>query len=138
MTLWDSANHHCDQDIAFSSTTSWLKSTPGMRKPFGITPVRHTDAIKLICPLPIWEMHLIASTRICTSQPDRPHAVSYTHLDVYKRQVTNVYHLTLSHSIFTDDGSRWHCRKVCFAENIGLRLNSLGRNFNTELLLCCR
>ena len=37
---------------------------------------------------------------------------------------------TSSHSIFTDDGSRWTAEKSGFAENIGLRLNSPGRNFN--------
>ena len=30
----------------------------------------------------------------------------------------------------TDDGSRWHCRNVSFVENIGLRPNIPGRNFN--------
>ena len=44
--------------------------------------------------------------------------------------VTNIYRLTLAHSIFTDDGSQRHCVNFCFAENIGLRLNSPGRNFN--------
>ena len=48
--------------------------------------------------------------------------------------VTNVYHLTFSHSIFTEMEVDDTAEKSGFAENIGLRLNSPGRNFNKELL----
>ena len=64
------------------------------------TSTSRMDKIRLTSVYKTIELLILKSCRLIS--------VSYTHLDVYKRQalnhstvVTNVYHLTFSHSIFT-------------------------------------
>ena len=46
--------------------------------------------------------------------------------------VSNVYHLMLPHSIFTDDGSRWHCRNAVSYTHL---CNVTGVGYMTETIV---
>ena len=65
---------------------------------------------------------LYTCVQSATQSNNRP--VSYTHLDVYKRQ--------FSLMMIAVDGTT---EKSGFSENIGLKLNSPGKNFNKDKLI---
>ena len=88
---------------------------------------RHIDQLVNSTTVPCSLLYSLDTQDTSRSLLCRLSAVSYTHLDVYKRQ--NVYYLTFSHSIFTDDGSRWHCRNVWFCRKHWTTAKYPGKEF---------